>query len=111
MEHLIILFFSLCVGHALADFALQNQYVATFKSHKHPEALTHWPWVLLAHSLIHGGAVFLITGHLILGLGEVVAHAATDYLKSDGKINYHVDQTIHYLTKVVWAILALTLLA
>lgn len=103
--------FALFVLHALVDYGLSTEYIAFGKSHKGEVGKGVWPWVLLAHSLMHGGAVFFITGHLVLGLGEVVLHAVTDYLKSDGKINYHADQAIHYITKVLWVILAVTILA
>lgn len=111
MEHPLVLFFALCVGHALVDYGLSTEYIALNKSHRREQARGEWPWVLLAHSLMHGGAVFFITGHAILGVGELLAHALTDYLKSDGRISYGADQTIHYLTKSVWVILALTLMA
>lgn len=95
----IFLLFAL---HALVDYGLSTEYVAFAKSHKRPEGKGVWPWVLGAHCLMHGGAVFFVTGNLYLGISEFVAHAATDYLKSSGRISYGTDQAIHYLTKVLW---------
>ena len=101
--------FVLCVLHAVVDYGLSTEYVAFAKSHKRSEGKGVWPFVLLAHSLMHGGAVFFATGNIFFGCGETVLHAITDYLKSDGKISYGIDQAIHYATKVLWVILLIVL--
>ncbi|XKT75365.1 MAG: DUF3307 domain-containing protein [Patescibacteria group bacterium UBA2103] len=111
MEHSFELFFALCIGHAVVDYGLSTEYVALGKSHKNPVGKGVWPWVLLAHSLMHAGVVYTITGYWILAVGELLLHAITDYLKSDGKINYHVDQSIHYLTKGLWVYMTLYVLS
>jgi hypothetical protein len=99
--------FLLFAGHAVVDYGLSTSYVAFAKSHKRKEGEGVWPWVLLAHSLMHGGSVFLVTGNVVLGVGELLLHAATDYLKSDGKLSYGADQAIHYITKVIWVVVLL----
>jgi hypothetical protein len=76
-------------------------------NHWHKPLLPGVPWYqcLLAHSLIHSGAVLLITHSLWIALAELVIHAATDYAKCDGRISFNVDQAIHYGCKAAWAAL------
>ena len=56
---MIDLLFLLMVGHAVADYGLQTKYIAENKS---PYGGDGWVFTLLAHSLIHAGMVFFITG-------------------------------------------------
>ena len=104
-----LLLFQLWFGHALADYGFQSLYVA---QKKNPDN-DIWGWPLLAHCLIHGGFVMYFTGFLWLGIAEVVAHGATDYAKGKGWFgehprSYHIDQSLHYGVKIVWAFLAIT---
>jgi tellurite resistance protein len=50
--------------------------------------------------------VYLVTGSTIMGLAELVIHAATDYANCDGRITSTQDQAIHYMCKILWAVLA-----
>lgn len=109
--------FLLLAGHAVADFGLQNEFIARFKSHretlnaantKRPDYI--WIHILMSHCLIHGLAVFLILGNLWLALAETVAHAITDYLKSEDRFGFHADQFIHIACKFAWWIIWLCLL-
>lgn len=94
--------FLLFAGHALADFALQNEFVANMKSHK--SGVNWWGWVMFSHGLIHGGVVCLITGSWKLGMIETLAHCAIDYGKCDGQYGFHVDQYLHFLCKFIYFI-------
>lgn len=97
--------FLLVAGHALGDFALQNEWVAKNKvRNRFPihAGVTIWPYVLLSHALQHGMIVFFITQSLGLGLAEVGAHAIIDFFKGEGRINFHVDQGLHIACKVLW---------
>lgn len=110
------LFFWLLVGHALADYAFQSQYMASAKDHTNPENKGKWPVLLGFHSMIHGGAVAFATGYIWLGILEVAAHFAIDYAKSAGWFGQgaralRVDQGLHVACKVLWAIIALALAA
>lgn len=97
-----MLFFLLLAAHALCDFSLQNDFIARFKN-RHTEApVTMWPYVLAAHSLMHGGAVALITDSLLLGCAEALAHAGIDFAKTEGRISFHADQGLHALCKLMW---------
>ena len=63
-----------------------------------------WFWVLSAHALIHGGAVYVVTGSAWLGLVETIAHWTIDFLKCENKFGIHADQTLHIATKVILAL-------
>jgi hypothetical protein len=93
-------FFLLAIGHAVADYALQTEYMSRAKARK-SEPQT-WFWVLGAHALVHAGMVYLITGSTIFAFAEFTAHFVIDYFKSEGKYGYHTDQVLHYLCKVLW---------
>ena len=61
-----------------------------------------WPYWLSAHALIHGGAVWLITGNMSLGLIEVILHWIIDFAKCEGWTNIHIDQLLHMICKAVY---------
>jgi len=100
METLALLF----IGHALADYPLQGDWIAKAKNHKLNlvPGETIWPSVLACHAAIHAGFVWAITGSGWLGLGEFLAHTLIDFTKSDGRLTYNQDQLLHVLCKVVW---------
>ena len=107
---MILTFFKLIIGHAFADFALQNDYVAQHKDRRYGYGDQGnynpvWFWVLGAHALMHGGVVWAITGRADLALLETVWHAGIDFMKCEKWIGYHTDQSLHLLCKVVWCLL------
>ena len=71
----LCLLFAYLIGHALADFPLQGDFLAIGKErHGNLEKLTGtawprgmWAYCLTMHSLIHAGAVWFISGSVILG--------------------------------------------
>lgn len=95
----------LLVGHALTDFPLQGDFLAKGKNHRAPLPGVPWFPCLLAHAVISGGAVTVVTGSLGLGIAEAVVHAVVDFLKCDGRIDFNSDQVIHVFCKVLWAML------
>ena len=110
----LVLFFAFCIGHSIADFPLQGEFLARGKNRhlplpeladgdKPPKYV--WIYCLTAHSLIHGGVVWLITGSVLMGLIETVVHWIIDALKSEGKYGFEVDQLLHVATKVVYVAL------
>ncbi len=107
-EFLSILFF-LIVGHALADYPLQGPFIAANKCRRTGDKHVPWWHALTAHAMIHGGAVALITGSALLGVLETACHFAIDFLKSERLIGINVDQGLHVLCKVMWAVLAVTI--
>lgn len=107
MNILYILFF-LIVGHAIWDFPLQGDAVAINKNrHANTPLQKAVPWYYwnLAHALTHGGMVALITGSVIFGILETIAHFLIDFCKSEKWINIHQDQLLHILCKIIWMIL------
>lgn len=113
MHSFFELLFWLLVGHAVADYAYQNEYVANAKNRTTTLGTNGvWGWVLPWHSFIHGGAVALATGYVWLGMLEVGAHAAIDFAKCQGWLGphprgYHRDQALHVACKVLWAVIVM----
>lgn len=113
-EGFLLFAFALFIGHALADYPLQGAFLASGKNRNCdcsmffvgssvPKGL--WIHALTAHSLIHAGAVWLITGSVFLGLVELVVHWLIDFVRCDERISFNTDQLLHYLYKVVYALL------
>lgn len=106
---MIQLLFKLLCGHALADFALQGEFIAIYKS-RHARFFTGetiWPYVLGAHGLIHGLMVFIATGSIYVSLAETVCHCAIDFCKCEKRFGFHVDQLLHVVCKVLWVVVVL----
>lgn len=95
--------FALLIGHALADYPLQGDFLARAKNRSMPIPGVPWFQALGAHALIHGGMVWAITGCAWLGLAEAAAHAFIDDSKCTGKIGFNADQALHVACKVLWA--------
>lgn len=107
-----VLLFALAIGHALADYPLQGAFLADAKNrHAKPLPLAAnvpsppglWIHALTAHSLIHGGAVWLITGSVTLALVEVGLHWLIDYSKCERWLGYTTDQLLHLSCKALYA--------
>lgn len=106
------LLFKLLCGHALADFALQSEFIATNKNRNavpkgydpkvHGPTQTIWPHVLAAHALIHGFMVYAATGSLTLGVLETGAHGLVDFGKCEKWYGVHSDQFLHLCCKLLW---------
>lgn len=95
--------FGMLLGwHALADYPLQGDFLATAKNHLNPAYGVPWYQALGAHAMIHGAGVMYLTGSLSLGLAEVILHAAIDHTKCTGSINVDVDQALHVACKALW---------
>jgi hypothetical protein len=100
MLHLLLI--KLIFAHYLADYPLQGDFLAAAKNHRKPFPGVPWYQALIAHSAIQAGFVWLITGSLWIAGIEIVAHAAIDYLKCDGRISYNTDQCLHLFCKVAY---------
>lgn len=98
-------FVLLIVMHALTDYALQSEHMARLKSPKEerPDCWGPWWWTMLAHSLINGLGVWMITGHIILLIAETFMHLLTDTAKCQGWIGTKSDQLLHIFHKALWA--------
>jgi hypothetical protein len=100
------LLFWLVVGHSVADYPLQGDFLARGKNHSAPLPGVPWLICLMAHAAIHAGAVALATGSVALGCAEFVIHCAIDYGKCDGRFGFVTDQILHVGCKVVWVVCA-----
>lgn len=97
MEIVFTIFLLLLVGHWLADYPLQGDFLAKAKQDG-PLRVYH----LIAHSGIHAGFVMIITGSWILSLTEWVTHTIIDELKVRGKTSFAVDQALHIFCKIIY---------
>jgi hypothetical protein len=93
------LFFAFAIFHALADFPLQGDYLACKKVRSEASGVSEWLMALGAHSLIHAGAVWLLTGSKALGLCEFFLHALIDLGKGEKRYGLIVDQGLHLACK------------
>jgi len=105
------LLFQFLVGHTFGDYVFQRDMMAKSKS-RHAAifktagpGFPAWYYWMGAHSLVHGGTVFLISGSLLLGVIETVLHFIIDFIKCEHWINLHVDQTLHVLCKLAYVFL------
>lgn len=96
------LFALMIVGHCLADYPLQGDFLAKAKNHRAPIPGAPWQQALAAHSIIQGGVVGLLTGSIVIGCCEALAHATIDFLKSEGEISFNTDQALHIICKMCW---------
>jgi len=96
----------LVVGHALADYPLQGDFLSKAKNRAAPIPGVPWWQALGAHSVIHGGAVGLITGIWWLGVAEAVVHAFIDDAKCKGRLTFSQDQSLHIALKALWLAVA-----
>jgi hypothetical protein len=103
------IFFALLIGHVLADYPLQGDFLARAKNHRAPIPGAPWYQALGAHALVHAGAVWVITGVWWMGAMEFFLHALIDYGKCDGKISFNLDQSFHVLCKIAYAVMLLGL--
>jgi hypothetical protein len=102
---LMMMCFMLVVGHAVCDYPLQGEAVAINKNplaNTPLQKMVPWWYWNMAHALMHGGAVALITGSVWLGIAETVCHFVIDYGKCLGKYSIHVDQVLHMVCKMAW---------
>lgn len=102
------LILALFCAHALCDYPLQGDFLARGKSPEAPITGVPWYQCLIAHCLIHAGAVALITGSAPLGFIELGVHWWADVSKCEGRIAFNQDQIIHYGVKVLYAVLVVT---
>lgn len=100
------MFAALIVAHAVADYPLQGDFLAKAKNRFAPLPGTPWYQALGAHAIMHGGAVWLVTGIWWLGLLETIAHASIDDRKCAGRLSFNQDQTLHTICKLLWVFLA-----
>lgn len=106
--------FLLLIAHAVTDYALQPPNVALGKNRfagpppgyepgAHGKILPVWPMVMAAHALINAGGVYIVTGNITFACIEFVLHFAIDWAKCEKTYNVFVDQSLHLVTKLMFA--------
>lgn len=90
------------VGHFVADYPLQGEFLARAKSRRDGIPGVPWYQALGAHAAIHGGAVGIVTGSVTLGVAEAFVHAFIDDRKCMGRLTYDQDQALHLACKAAW---------
>lgn len=95
------------IGHAVADYPLQGDWLSKAKNHRLDlvPGQAIWPLALVSHAAIHAGAVKLATGSWLIAGLEFACHTAIDRAKCSGRLSYNVDQALHLGCKVAWAAL------
>ncbi len=100
--------FALIIAHVLFDYPLQGDFLAKYKNRHYksdePTPPLLWAHCLTAHSLMHAGAVWAITGSFIIGLIELVLHWIIDFIKCEGITNIHSDQALHILCRIGYVV-------
>ena len=101
---IVLLFFKLLIGHALADYALQPMVMIIGKNrHRSMEGVPWYYW-MTAHALINSGAVWFITQSLWFGLAELILHWMIDFVKCEKWINAITDQWLHVACKLAYVL-------
>lgn len=100
----LALFAAFLVAHALCDFPLQGAYLSKQKIRKQAGSFAEWLVALSAHCVIHAGAVWLVSGSLLLGAVELVLHSLIDTGKGEGKFGILTDQILHLLCKLGYVV-------
>mgnify|MGYP001611602903 CR=1 FL=1 len=100
MTSFITTLFWLLVAHACTDVWWQDARMIANK--QAGRGLDGFAW-MLAHALINGAGVAIVTGSLWCGIGETVVHFVVDTLKCGHKIGLATDQASHLVSKLVWA--------
>lgn len=107
----LLVLFALAIGHALADFPLQGEFLAMCKNRRYlirikdparPPSM--WITCMAAHCLIHAGMVWAVTGSALLGAVELVIHWVLDTAKCEGKTDFSFDQVLHIACKIIYVI-------
>lgn len=114
LQGVAVLAFAMIIGHAFGDFPLQGEFLAVGKN-RHLDGAKQfggvpgpphlWIYALTAHSLIHSGIVWLITGSPVLAVVEMVAHWIIDFIRCENWISFSVDQAFHVSCKIIYAVL------
>lgn len=103
------IFFALLIAHALFDYPLQGDFLSRNKNRHYKDENNDvkalWIHCLTSHSILHAGSVWLITGSFIIGIMEFVLHWIIDFLKCEGITNFHTDQFLHVLCRILYVII------
>ncbi len=107
----LAILFAFVIGHALADFPLQGDFLSRGKNRNTPPPpladgkvcpANLWVYLMSAHCLVHAGFVWLVSGYAILAFAEFVLHWIIDWAKCEGRTSFAADQWLHVATKALY---------
>lgn len=107
----LALLFAFAIGHAIADFPLQGDFLSHGKNRNTPSPpladgrgspKSLWIYLMSAHCLVHAGFVWLVCGSALLAFAEFVLHWIIDVLKCEGRTSFETDQWLHIATKALY---------
>ena len=101
----LALFFAFTIMHALADFPLQGEFLAIQKARRTANDRRMWVVALTAHCLIQAGGVWLVSGSMAFAATELLLHGLIDLGKGEQRFGILVDQGLHLLCKLVYALI------
>ena len=108
------LFLALVIGHALADYPLQGEFLAMGKNRHHAASIPNagrgspshiWVHCLTSHCLIHAGTVWIVTGLFYYAIAEFILHWIIDFLKCENMTSFTQDQLLHIFCKAIFVVL------
>ena len=101
--------FALLIAHALFDYPLQGDFLSRNKNRHYKDENNNvkglWIHCLTSHSILHAGSVWLITGSFVIGIMEFALHWVIDFLKCEAITNFHTDQFLHVLCRILYVII------
>ena len=111
----MISLFLVFATHYLADFALQHDKMAQFKSrsndlsmrkkmnghHNGQKYQLTWVYYLTAHASIHALCNYLILNDPVVFLIIFVTHWLIDFGKTQAYYGIHIDQGLHYIVLIL----------
>ena len=112
----VALVVALLIGHVLADYPLQGEFLATGKNRHNAshipvpgkgDAKHVWVHCMTSHCLVHATFVWIVTGLALYAFIEFVLHFIIDYIKCEDWTTYTQDQLLHVACKVIYVILIL----
>ena len=110
---LLALLFFLLASHALMDYSLQSETIASCKCRGSDNTIAKsvpWYYWMTAHALLHGGGVGAVVRWfgfewatvVELASAETVLHWVIDHGKCLGWFGIHTDQLLHISCKLLW---------
>lgn len=92
-------FLYLVFAHLLLDYPLQGDYLARGKNRFTSFPGVPWQTLMLSHSFLQAGGVFIVTGSLAAMLFEFITHTLIDIFKCEKYFDHNLDQLLHIFCK------------
>lgn len=114
--NLLTIIFWLLIAHVIADYPLQTPEMGKYKNKRNQptppdnkaKPVSVWFAYLTAHAFVHAGLVALVIG-VPLGFALGIFHWIQDYLKCKYQYSPNLDQIIHIIILVGFAVLVVNI--